>query len=65
MLDRSDRKFEALQRRTDELCRQSAEITWRVAYSEAVLQTAAEADPATGQSDEVRAQDVVGDRLIE
>ena len=34
-LDRSDRKFEALQRRSDELYRQSAEITARVAHTEA------------------------------
>ena len=65
VLDRSDRKFEALQRRSDELYRQSAEITSRVAHTEAVLEAAPEADPATGQSDAVAAQDVPGDRPSE
>ena len=64
-LDRSDRKFEALQRRSDELYRQWAEITSRVAHTEAVLEAAPEADPATGQSDAVAAQDVPGDRPSE
>ncbi len=65
VLDRSDRKFEALQRRSDELYRQSAEITSRVAHTEAVLEAAPEADTATGQSDAVAAQDVLGDRPSE
>ena len=65
VLDRSDRKFEALQRRSDELYRQSAEITSRVAHTEAVLEAAPEADPATGHSDAVAAQDVPGDRPSE
>lgn len=65
VLDRSDRKFEALQRRSDELYRQSAEITSRVAHTEAVLEAAPESDPATGQSDAVAAQDVPGDRPSE
>ena len=65
VLDRSDRKFEALQRRSDELYRQSAEITSRVAHTEAVPEAAPEADTATGQSDAVAAQDVLGDRPSE
>ena len=65
VLGRSDRKFEALQRRSDELYRQSVEIASRVAHTEAVLETAAEAGPATGQSDAVAAQDVPGDRPSE
>ena len=65
VLDRSDRKFEALQRRSDELYRQWVEIASRVAHTEAVLETAAEAGPATGQSDAVAAQDVLGDRPSE
>ncbi len=65
VLDRSDRKFEALQGRSDELYRQSVEIASRVAHTEAVLETPAEADPATGQSDAVAAQDVPGDRPSE
>ena len=58
VMDRSDSKFEALQRRSDELYRHSAEITKRVAQTEAALE--AEADPATGQSEAVAAQDVLG-----
>ena len=65
VLDRSDRKFEALQRRSDELYRQSAEITSRVAHTEAVLEAAPEADTATGQIDAAAAQDVLGDRPSE
>ena len=62
VLDRSDRKFEALQRRSDDLYRQSAEITARVAHTEAVLETTAKADPQTRQGEAVAAQDVPGDR---
>ena len=62
VLDRSDRRFEALQLRSDELYRQSAEITARVAHTEAVLETTAKADPATRQGEAVAAQDVLGDR---
>ena len=61
-LDRSDRKFEALQRRSDEMYRLSAEITARMTHTEAVLETAAKADPATRQGEAVAAQDVLGDR---
>ena len=59
-MDSSDRKFETLQRRSDELYRQSADITARVTHAEAVLETAAEATPATGQGEAVAAQDVLG-----
>ena len=65
VLDRSDRRFEALQMRSDELYRQSAEITARVAHTEAVLETTAKADPATRQGEAVAAQDVPGDRPSE
>lgn len=65
VMDRSDRKFEALQKRSDELYRQSAEITVRVAHTEAILETAAEANPATGQNDAVAAQDVPGSQTSE
>ena len=62
VMDRSDRKFEAMQKRSDELYRQLAEITARVTRAGAVLETAAEAAPATGQSEAVAAQDVPGGR---
>ena len=58
MMGRSDRKFEALQRQSDDLYRQSAEITTRVAHTEAVRETAAEA--AIGQGEAVAAHDVLG-----
>ena len=45
-MDHSDRKFESLQRRTDELYRQSAEVTSSVAHNEAALATAVESTPA-------------------
>lgn len=60
VMDRSDRKFEALQRRSDELYRQLVEIAARAAHNEAVLETAAEANPASGQGEAVAAQDVLG-----
>ena len=60
VMDRSNRKFEALQRRSDELCRQLVEIAARAAHNEAVLETAAEANPASGQGEAVAAQDVLG-----
>jgi len=58
LMDQSDRKFDALQRRSDELYRQSAEVTARVAHNEAVLATAAESTPARGETEAVAAQDV-------
>ena len=60
VMDRSDRKFEALQRRSDELYRQSVEIIARATHNEAVLETTAEANPASGQGEAVAAQDVLG-----
>ena len=60
VMDRSDRRFEALQKRSDELYPQLAEITARVTHTGAVLETAAEADPAAGRSEAVAAQDVLG-----
>ena len=64
-LDRSDRKLEALQRRSDELYRQSAEIIARLAHTEAILESAAVTDPSAGQGAAVAAQDVLGDRPSE
>ena len=65
LMDRSDRKFEALQRRSDELYRQSAEVTGKVAHDEAVLGTAAQSTPATGETEAVSAQDVSAGRPSE
>jgi len=58
LMDQSDRKFEALQRRSDELYRQSAEVTARVAHNEAVLEKASESTPARGETEAVAAHDV-------
>ena len=62
--NRSDRKFEALQKLSDESYRQSAESPqeWR---TEAVLETPAKADPTTRQGEAVAAQDAPGDRPSE
>ena len=57
-MDRSDRKFESLQRRTDELYRQSAEVTSRGAHNEAALAAAVESTPARDETEAVAAQDV-------
>ena len=62
LMDRSDRKFESLQRRTDELYRQSAEVTARVEHNEAVPATAVESTPARGETEAVAAQDVPAGR---
>lgn len=69
LMDRSDRKFEALLARSDELSRQSAEVTGRVVRNEAVLETVqargrrAEVQPApvTGETEAVAAPEVPGD----
>jgi len=58
LMDQSDRKFDALQRRSDELYRQSAEVTARVAHNEAVLEKASESTPARGETEAVAAHDV-------
>ena len=48
VMDRSDRKFEVLQKRSGELYRQLVEITARATYDGAVPERAAEVAPATG-----------------
>ncbi|MXY68077.1 MAG: hypothetical protein F4Y47_05895 [Acidobacteriia bacterium] len=57
-MDHSDKKFEALQRRSDELYRSSAELNAKVAHSEAVLAPEAESAPAKRETEAVAAQDV-------
>ena len=61
-MDRSDSRFEALQKRSDELYRQWAEVTERVAHTEAVLAMAAKPSPAKGATEAVAAQEVPGAR---
>ena len=65
LMDRSDRKFEALQRRSDELYRQSAEVSAKMAHNEAVLGTAAQSTPESGETEAVAAQDVSAGRRRE
>ena len=73
LMDRSDRKFEAVLARSDELTRQSAETTGRLLRTEAVLGTveagvqraAAQPAPATGETEMVAAQAVPGGRPTE
>ena len=70
LMDRSDRKFEALLARSDELSRKSAGVTERVARTEAVLEAvqagwhraASPPDPVAGETEAVAAQEVPGDR---
>ena len=51
--------------RSEDLYRQSAKTTARVAHTDAVLETTAKADPATRQGEAVTARDVPSDRPSE
>ena len=70
LVARSDSRFDALMARSDELSRQSAEVTQRVARSEAILETvqadrdraSAESAAGSGESEAIAAQGVAGDR---
>jgi hypothetical protein len=74
LIDRSDRKFEALLARSDELARQSAGVVARVVRNEIRLEamevvrhrTAADPSaPAAGETEAVAAQAVPGERRPE
>ena len=73
LMDRSDSKFEAVLARSDDLSRQSAEVTGRLLRTEAVLATvqaggrraAVQPAPATGETEAVAAQGVPGGRPSE
>ena len=70
LVARSDSRFDALMARSDELSRQSAEVTQRVARSEAILETvqadrdraSAESAAGSGESEAIAPQGVAGGR---
>ncbi len=70
LMARSDSRFDALMARSDELSRQSAEVTQRVARSEAILETvqadrgraSAKSAAGSGESEAIAAQGVAGGR---